>query len=132
MARQKPIVRYFIVCDRVEQSPDGRQVSLINLISTIRALPNAPYPRIHPGLWLFAQMTDGLGPFDFSIQLVNLDDDRSIFVLPPVKLDLGQNPLAVRGWAKRLLNVLFEKPGMYEFRLLCDGDVIASAPIRLR
>jgi hypothetical protein len=132
MAAQKPVVRHFIACDRVEVSQDGRRVSLVNVVCAIRPFPGAGYPRIHPELWLFAQMTDGQGAFDFEVELLFSDDDTSIFRAPPVKLDFGDDPLAVRGWAKQLSDLLFEKPGLYEFRLLCDGEVIAREPILLR
>jgi hypothetical protein len=132
MALRKPIVRHFIACERVEVSPEGRQVSLVNVVYALRPLPDASYPILHPQLWLFAQMTDGQGQFPFSIDMVFMDDEETLFSLPSVTLDLGQDPLAVRGWAKQLTKILFEKPGIYEFRLLCDDEIHAREQVLLR
>jgi len=77
-------------------------------------------------------MADGSGQFLFSIDIVFVDDEETLFSVPPVTLDLGQDPLAVRGWAKKLTNVVFEKPGLYEFRLLCDNEILAREQILLR
>src|SRR5436309_2509254 len=56
-----PVVRHFIACERIERSPDRRQCSLVNLIHAIRPAPGAPYPRVHPEMCLFVQMSDGQG-----------------------------------------------------------------------
>jgi hypothetical protein len=42
------------------------------------------------------------------------------------------DPLIVHGWPIRLKNVLFERPGLFEFRLLCNAQVIGREPITLR
>jgi hypothetical protein len=127
-----PVVRHFIACDRVERSPDGRSYSLIRLVHAIRPLPGAPYPRIHPGVWLFVQMSNGRGPSEFQIRLVFLDDETSIYTTPTVTLDLGQDPLVVHGWPVQIRNIFFRRPGLYEFRLTCNGREIAREPILLR
>jgi hypothetical protein len=135
MAVRKPVVRHFIACERVEWSPDGRHYSLRNLISAIRPLPGTTYPRIHPELYLFAVLTDGQGRLPFSVQLVTWDQqgqEQSIYTSPSVILDLGQDPLAVHGWPIRLRNLPFDRPGLYEFRLRCDGEIMAREPILLR
>lgn len=127
-----PVVRHFIACERIDTSADGAQFSLVNVIHAIRPLPGAAYPRIHPQLCLFAQMTDGRGSHSLHLQLVFLDDERSTYTSKPVILDLGNDPLVVHGWPMRLRNLFFERAGLYEFRLMCSGQVIAREPIVLR
>jgi hypothetical protein len=112
--------------------PGGAQYSLVNVIYAIKPLPGLSYPRIHPELWLFVQMTDGRGSHSFRIELIFLDDQRSTYTSGPVTLDLGDDPLIVHGWPIRLKNLLLQRPGLYEFHLLCDGQVIAREPIVLR
>jgi hypothetical protein len=128
-----PVVRHFIACERIERSPDRRQCSLVNVIHAIQPLPGAPYPRIHPELCLFVQMTDGQGRHSFQLQLVFLDEDETVIhTTPPIERDLGPDPLVIHGWPLTLRNVPFPRPGVYEFRLMCDGREIAREPIRLR
>jgi hypothetical protein len=127
-----PVIRHFIACDRIEVTPGSSQYSLVNVIHAIKLLPGATYPRIHPELSLFVQMTDGRGKHAFQIQLVFVDDDQSTYLSEPVILDLGNDPLTVHGWPIRLKNVLFARPGLYEFRLLFEGQVIARESIVLR
>jgi hypothetical protein len=128
-----PVVRHLIACERIERSADKRQYSLVNVIHAIRPSPGAPYPRIHPELCLFVQLTDGRGKHTFQLQLVLLDEDETVLhTTPPVERDLGPDPLVVHGWPLTLRNILFPRPGVYEFRLLCDGREIARESIRLR
>jgi hypothetical protein len=128
-----PVVRHFIACERIERSPDGRHCSLVNVIHAIRPLPGAPYPRVHPALSLYVLLTDGQGRHSFQVQLVILEEEETVIhTTPPIERDLGPDPLAVHGWPLTLRNVPFPRPGVYEFRLLCDGSEIAREPIRLR
>ncbi len=64
MAVRKPVVRHFIACERIEQSQDGRQYSLINTVHALKLLPGAAYPQILPEIALFVQMSDGLAYSD--------------------------------------------------------------------
>jgi hypothetical protein len=128
-----PVIRHFIACERVEVSEDGKQCSLVNLIHAIRPSPGAEYPLIHPELCLFVQLTDGRGAHAFQVQLVLLEEEETtIRTTGFILRDLGQDPLAVYGWPLRLQNVVFPRPGLYEFRLLCDGRETARQPILLR
>jgi hypothetical protein len=128
-----PLVRHFIACERVDRSADGRQCSLVNLVHAIQPAPGAPYPRIHPELYLFAQITDGQGQHLFQIQLVLVEGEETLIrTTPPISRDLGHDPLIVHGWPIHLRNILFPQAGLYEFRLFCDGQEIAREPILLR
>jgi hypothetical protein len=128
-----PVVRHFVACERIDTSADRKQYSLVDVIHVIKPLPDAQpaYPRIHPSLWLFVQMSDGRGSHTFRIQLV-FDGDKSTYASSPVILDLGNDPLTVHGWPIHLKNLLFQRPGLYEFLLLCDEQVIATESIVLR
>jgi hypothetical protein len=77
-------------------------------------------------------MTDGRGRHSFQIQQVFADEEQSTYTSQPVTLDLGNDPLVVHGWPIRLNNVVFQRPGLYEFRLLCGGQLIAHETIVLR
>jgi hypothetical protein len=126
-----PVVRHFIACDAIDSAGRGKY-SLHNVIYAIKVLPGEAYPQIHPMICLFAHMTNGRGSHSFQIDLVFTDDGQSTYTSELVTIDLGDDPLAVYGWPIRLRNLLLPHPGLYEFRLLCDGRVIAREPILLR
>ena len=125
------MVRHFIACDDIDSASTGKY-SLHNVIYAVRLLPGAAYPQIHPMICLFVHMTNGRGSHSFQIELVFADDEQSTYISDLVTMNLGDDPLAVYGWPIRLRNLLFPHPGSYEFRLLCDGQVIAREPILLR
>lgn len=127
-----PVIRHFIACERIDTKAGSGQYSLINIIHAIKPLPATGYPRIQPLLGLFAHLTDGRGSHPFQIQQVSADYEQSTYTSAPVILDLGKDPLIVHGWPIRLKNVFFPHAGLYEFRLLCDGQVIAREAIVLR
>ncbi len=134
MSGRKPVVRHFIMCEKVETSADNKQYSLRNVIHAIRLLPGAAFPQILPELYLFALMTDGSGAHDFAVELVYWDHgaQKSTWTSRRVTLDLGQDPLIVHGWPVRLRNVPFVRPGDYDFVPGCDGEVIARDTIHVR
>ena len=134
MAVRRPVVRHFIACEEVERSADGQHYSLLKLVYTIRPLTGEPYPRIHPQLQLYAMLTDGVGRLPFTVELVTWDEiePRSIYTTRTVIVDMGSDPLLVHGWPIRLRNLVFERPGLYEFRLICDGEIIARESILLK
>jgi hypothetical protein len=133
MAVRTPIVRHLIACEQVNVSPADRRVTLQNVFYAIRG---ASFPRTCPQIDLFVQVTDGSGKYTFTVQLVFIrsPSDEIPVPLPDQSfiLDLGPDPLAVRGFVRRLKNVKFDQPGDYEFRLLCDGQVLAREPILVR
>lgn len=130
-----PVIRHFIACERIDRTPDGKHCSLINVVHAIRPAAGDTYPLLRPLLCFFVQMTDGQGRHSFQLEMVFLDSqlgETTIHTTPPVSLDLGQDPVAVQVWPVRLRNLPFQRPGLYEFRLFCDGKEVAREPILLR
>ena len=96
----------------------------MSLIGIFENIQGGKFPMAHLGLSVYAKVTDALGDYDLSLDLVRLDDlqllgqgkahatvtDR----LSPVELVF------------RLGFLGFERPGRYEFRLLANGQHVAS------
>ena len=126
-----PVVRHFIACEGYRRDPGRENYSLINVIHRLTPLPGEGYPRIHPAITLFVQMSDGRGNHSFQVQKVFLDDE-STSSTGSVTLDFGNDPLIVHSRPFVLKRVFFPVPGYYEFRLLCNGHVIARETILVR
>ncbi len=131
---ERPIIRHFLACDDTIVSADGERYSLVHLIHAIRPLPGIVYPRRHPLICLFVQMTNGRGSHQCRFELVvgSGPNERTVYSTPAQRYDLGTDPLAVLGLPVRLENLPFPVPGQYEFRFYCDDYILARVPIELR
>jgi hypothetical protein len=131
MSGLEPVVRHFLVCERVEWHLAARTYSLHNLLYALWPDPGEQFPLYYPELWLFVQMTDGFGRHQVFVEFVEVDTDRVLFTTPPVTVNLGANThrLRVRSWAKKLVNVPFDRPGLHEFRLWFDSTLVAQTPV---
>ena len=134
MASEIPVVRNFQACLDVVTNPSGTSVSLNTLVHAIVRLPGEPFPCIREELALYALLTNGRGEHDFLVELVHLDhgEEKLVGRLGPVRIDLGQDPVAVRGLPIALRNLVFREAGQYTFYLYCGNEVIADAKIAVR
>jgi hypothetical protein len=132
VAVRKPMVRHFIPCERIEVSGGGKHVSLHNLIQSISLTPGGAFPQVQPQVSLYVVMTDGTGKQSFEVELVGWDDqgeEESLYRTPTIVVELGTDPLAVRGWPINLRNITFPHAGRFEFRLWCGGELLAQESI---
>ena len=135
MAMRLPSVRHFIACRAVITDPNRHVYSLEEIIYLIRPAPGESFPLLLPEMYLFAILSDARGTHEFWVQVLTWDaagEEIAVWKTITVRHALGQDPLTVFGWPIRLRNLRFEHPGLYEFRLWCDGTPIASEPILLR
>ena len=132
---RKPIIRHFLACEEIERSLIGRHYSLHNLIHAFVLRPDDLFPRIEPEIALYAVLTDAVGVHPFTIELVTWDEEgqeEELFQSRVAMVELGDDPLVVHGWPIRLHNLPFPHTGLYEFRLRCDGEIVAQESIRWR
>ena len=131
---ERPVVRHFSACERIDRSPDEFHTTLSNVIHVIRPLPGHGYPRIHPELGLFAMLTNGRGMHTLTVELtVGVGPGaQQVYQTRSVTIDLGADPLMVHGFPIRLRNLPFPHPGQYELVLLCDNEPLAHELIELR
>jgi hypothetical protein len=134
MATEIPIVRNFQACLEVVIDEDGRGVTLRTLIHAIVRLEGEGFPCVRDEMALYALLTNGRGEHDFKVVLTWFDMGREYQVgtIGPVRIDLGQDPIAVLGLPIPLRNVVFQRPGQYSFHLLCDGQPLADSKITVR
>ena len=129
-----PLVRYFLVCEAVDRSPDGRNVSVRNLIHAVVRLPGEPFPCERRPIALYALLTNGRGTHDFSVELTRLDRGQETVVARAgvIRRDLGPDPTVVHGLPLPAKAVVFPAAGQYTFHLVCDGRRIAEQHVEVR
>ena len=134
MASEIPVVRSFQASLEVEMDPSGTGVTLRTLVHAIVRLPGEPFPCIREEMAFYGLLTNGRGEHDFSVELSRFELGLEIPVsqLGPLRIDLGQDPLAVLGLPIPLRDVIFPVEGQYAFHLICDGQPIADAKIIVR
>lgn len=135
MAVPLPRVRHFIPCHAVVTDKIRHAYSLERLIFIIRPADGDLFPLLLPEIFLFAVLSNAHGIHEFSIQIVTWDpsgNEIEVWQTGRVKQNLGKDPLLVHGWPIRLCNLRFEQPGLFEFRLMCDGTILAQTEILLR
>lgn len=134
MASEIPIVRSLQACLQVTMDTSGTGVTLRTLVHAIIRLPGEPFPCLSEEIALYGLLTNGRGEHDFSIELSRFEMgiETTLSKLGPLRIDLGQDPLAVRAMPIPLRNVVFPAEGQYAFHLICDGQAIADAKIVVR
>src|SRR5947208_11016078 len=90
-----PVVRHFLACNDIQAS--GGNVTLTNVIHTIRPRPGDQFPCLQPLLCLYALLTNGRGEHEFEVSLVRATgpEETEVYRTPKFRRDLGQDPMAV-------------------------------------
>ena len=126
----RPVVRYLIVCKDIVLDPTTKQVNLIGLISTIRALQS--FPIRHEELCVFVQLIECRGAGRIRVQIVQADTDRIIFRTRTGSVSFGNDPLEVLGVRFRIRNCDFPVAGLYWVQFWYNDELIEQQPIVLR
>lgn len=85
---------------------------------------------------MWVQLSDGLGSFDFSFEIVGSGVASKGEEIPPVLLTLPNQGI-VYNFHRRLLNVPFARPGLYDFHLVAlvvrdiKGTAVTGQPPQL-
>src|SRR5262249_44424654 len=94
----------------------------------------AGYPLAYPVVWLFAQFQGDAGEYEIWVDLFRTGDatgeEFEVATYGPWGLTLRPDAFVeTRGW--KLRNVPFSEPGLYEFRVRCGADVLATEGLLL-
>jgi hypothetical protein len=124
----RPVVKAFLVCDQVIHDATTNKKSLIGLFHDVAS---TRFPAVHPALWLYANLADAHGRYQFEFRL--LDASRNVLLgsgAPPGSVEIP-DPLRPTELSAQLRNVAFPAPGVYEFQLLGNGELLATKSIRV-
>jgi hypothetical protein len=114
-----------IPCDAAVQDPVSGKWVLTNPWAVAVLPPGMAFPFDHEQLWLYAQLTDGVGEVQVVTELCRVlpDDTRRVVKRwkhkEPIDFPGGQQ-LRVFDLALDLRVAPFDEPGVYEFGLLAN------------
>jgi hypothetical protein len=136
VARVLPSVPLLFPCERIEVEEADAQVVVLNPLAAVALPPGASFPFNVDELWVYAQLTDGVGTFQVAVEMrQRLDDgtERVVGRTTPVTIPFpGGGQLGVIDAAFCLTDVPIDEPGLYEFRVLADDDELEGHTPTLR
>jgi len=119
--RVKPIVRLFFPCDAAVIDLADNKWELKNPWHTVAMPPGVTEKFGQKELCLFAQLTDGVGDFNLSVELRNFDSGIRLGRSNPEPWDFaGGDQLTVHEVVFKMTNVPFPTPGLYAFHLMAN------------
>lgn len=123
----KPILKAILVCDLTISEEKTRKRTLVGLFDRIQCMS---FPATHPSMSVYVQFRELEGVFDFSLELVDLSENRLMHRAVVEKL-------RVDGLARdcelvfNLYSIRFDKPGLYEFRVYVEDLIFGQKTIEI-
>lgn len=129
MAANKPPpdVLSLIVCDQIITDRLTGKQSLIGMFSRVHA---RKFPTAHPQLCVFASLTDGHGPTELTIRIVDANEVRRPIVEGKGKVEF-KDPRAIAHLALQFHGLTFPQPGEYRVQLHSGGELLREARLEL-
>jgi hypothetical protein len=129
----KPVVRYMLLCEDWQLDPaNSRRVTIVGLISNIRALDDPPYPLLYREICVFLALTDTVGQGEGKIICVHEQSGQKIFETRPRPIAFGPDPLEIVGVPFRIRDCFFPHSGMYSVQFWYEDELVEERPLRLR
>jgi uncharacterized protein DUF6941 len=123
---QAPYALSLLVCDSVIFERGTNKPTIVGCFSSIATFQ---FPIAHAGMMVFAEITDGRGAFPVSFQLVDADEENTLFSVS--MMHEGNDPLAVIQLVFRAPPTLFLKPGEYRLQLRAGDEFLMERRIVL-
>lgn len=119
---RRPTLKSMLVCDQIIEDVVTRKKTLVGLFERIAA---PEFPTIHGSMGVFFQISDAEGPYEFAVELASIESNETLGVakLPPAKIPSAAH---TSNFALMFSGIKFERPGMHEFRLWCNGQVLGQ------
>lgn len=122
-----PVVKAFLICDQVLHDAGTGKKSLIGLFHELRA---ERFPAVHPLLWVYANLTNARGRYQFEIRLVEMTENTELGVGRPPPIEIP-GPLQTTELSAQLRSVTLPRAGTYEFQLLANGELVATKAMKV-
>ncbi len=124
---RRPVVKAFLVCDTIIHDAQTNKRSLIGVFHD---LGSTQFPAVHPNLWIYANLTDAKGKYEFEFRLLDVTRNALVGGAKPPPIEIG-DPRQTAEFSAQLRNLTLPAPGVYEFHLLANNDLIATKAIRV-
>ena len=124
--RIRPTIRLLFACDDATYEIDTSRWVLTNPWYAVALPPGATFPFRADEFWVYVQLSGGSGAFDLAIEMRHLTDDQGPRVVgwsPTARVEFpAGDRLQVIDTAFGLKHVPFREEGLYEIRVLAEGD----------
>ena len=118
----KPILKAMLLCDMTLVEEGTRKRSLIGIFDSIKG---REFPLTHASLSVYVQFKDIQGVFDFTLELFDLEEGKSINKAVIKDFNV-QNRFGDCELVFNLLSVRFEHAGDYEFRIYLNDMIFGQ------
>jgi len=123
-----PTVHAMLVCDLVIKEAGTNKHTAVGIFTDVFA---SSFPMMLNPLAVYVCVSDALGTYDLAMELVDLEQDRTLGRVQGLKLH-AKEKLQSNDFGIRFVNTVFPHPGTFEFRLLADGRPLGSKTLRVR
>jgi hypothetical protein len=122
------VVRLFVICAKAELNATAEVYTLVDPMVVVQMPPGRTTEHVQEELFLYLQLSDGLGEFDVSVEMwcdhAGPEFEGVPVVRSPVVRQTFPHKLTVVEMAFRLDQVPFPKPALYEFVVRAGGEVV--------
>ena len=123
----KPILKAMLVCDHTIVEEATHKRTLIGIFDSIQS---AKFPTVHAAMSVYVQFREIEGIFDFNLELVELDSNRTINRAPIDQYRVGDKHRDCE-LVFNLFSVKFEHAGEYEFRIYVNELIFGQKSFRV-
>jgi hypothetical protein len=124
----RPSVKAILICDQIIHEFGTNKKSLIGIFEDIHI---AAFPHSYPRIAVYVNLTDAHGKYVLELRLMSSVDASVIGSgkTPEVEID---NPLRTCEFALQIQNLVFRQPGVYEFQVFANGDLVATKAFHVK
>lgn len=120
---QKPIANAVLICDKVITEENTKKKSLIGIFEKIGSVK---FPCFHHFMAVYVKLTNASGKYIFSLELVDLDNDKVVGKAQINNEIAIIDPLGTHELVFNLNNLKFNYPGKYEFRVMANSQIFGQ------
>ncbi|MBM3221564.1 MAG: hypothetical protein FJZ38_23320 [Candidatus Rokubacteria bacterium] len=118
-----PVLKAILLCERIIAEVGTTKITLVG---TLGRLTSSQFPfDYRRGLELYVQITDVAGAYAMRMEVIRLEDERTIAEGETVSVIADRMDAYDVGF--ELPSIPFERPGRYDFRVFANSRFIASA-----
>jgi len=124
----RPSLKAILICDYIIHEAVTNKKSLIGIFEDIH-LSRFPYQ--YPRIAVYVNLTDAHGKYALELRLVHSAENTIIGSgkTPEVEID---SPLRTCEFALQVQNLVFKKPGAYEFQVYANDVLIGTKVFRVK